>query len=229
MTFHRLSTDSEETIETLEGPAWECLACGQVTMGHQVACPRDEGGCGLRETERKLVQEQAWWWRFCQPGYLPTSEPLGPFASQEAALVAARAEANLCPHGIDQEASVCEDCEAPSLWILQAADGRCLVYSMAADPLSRAPVSAWGSEQAAQAMLDSLPSLERSKLRVQKMPDWQARRWGMPEPAERGETEHFSKHIEETCVCLSCARGQRIKVLEAEIEALRAQLNRNKN
>ena len=45
-----------------------------------------------RDGEETELQEQGWYFWFCFPGCLPDSDPMGPYASEQLAIDAARGE-----------------------------------------------------------------------------------------------------------------------------------------
>lgn len=56
------------------------------------------------------AKEPGWYYWTCFPGCLPDSNPVGPFVTEEEALVSARESAGFCPHGKDDE-TPCEECD----------------------------------------------------------------------------------------------------------------------
>jgi hypothetical protein len=74
-----------EVFEVVDAtPYDECPACQSEETERGVWKPNHDDHC------RKHT---GWYWWMCSPGYMPNGEADGPFSSEEAALGAARADA----------------------------------------------------------------------------------------------------------------------------------------
>jgi hypothetical protein len=63
-----------------------------------IPCPSECGG--IMEFSASGNIERAFWYQFGMPGYMPDSEPSGPYDTAEDALTAAREAAGYCAHGV---------------------------------------------------------------------------------------------------------------------------------
>ena len=118
-----------------------------------------------------------WFYAFGSPGCLWDSEPVGPFDTEEEALEAVREAAGLCPHGHDDE-TVCWECPAPELWVLEFGPNRFAAWDGETDDITR--TMAWGSEAQAKASQARMAFCDLAT--AVRLPDDAARCWGQ----ERG-------------------------------------------
>lgn len=76
--------------------AWTiCKSCGECELPYESVYVTDKAYCPScnKECDRRYNGNvsQFWYW-FCLPGYLPDSDPIGPFESYDAALLDAQAD-----------------------------------------------------------------------------------------------------------------------------------------
>jgi hypothetical protein len=123
---------------------------------------------------------EGYYYAYGQPGCLWDSESSGPYATEAAALKAAREDAGYCEHGIAEDA-ICESCPAPVLWtIREGVTDRFLHFSWGS--LNGGSCAAYASEDSARAQLVRLQDAGIvHDARVERLSDTDARRWGQPE------------------------------------------------
>lgn len=86
-------------LEIWEDEVRECEHCGYILPGQDVEATAEEPCPGCQESGGWVVPaewpitRESWWYQFCFPGCLPDGDPVGPFATQEAALADAQADA----------------------------------------------------------------------------------------------------------------------------------------
>jgi hypothetical protein len=149
----------------------------------EVYCP----DCGYHSASARYARSDTgrWWYAFLDGGLdCWSSDPSGPYDTEEEAIKAAREAAGCCEHGIPEDGdTVCEECPAPELWVIRRPQSHSYVEAISLEGVGSAvgwtrdtsKVSAWSTRESAERC--RLASVGDAGIAV-KLSDTDARRWG---------------------------------------------------
>lgn len=200
MAYHYLTMGDEESpyrvpsVEIFHAQHGECQHCGEAAIGY--AGPPE---CGCQSVGGMMLhavapQGEGYFYWHCTPGFLPDGAPIGPYATEAEALAAAREGSGVCPHGVpddwseeDEDAPLCMECDAPTLYVLRDAGGAFLAGDRDGNIIpteNPRAAAAWADEAsatrvAADQLGQALAAGMRAPLEVVRLSDDDARAWGV--------------------------------------------------